>query len=1148
MNLSAIEEASSLSSNFQKTLISNVSIDKSTTESSCPNTNHVKIRFTIALAVPADSQVSNESESPLPNTYYSGRVSDASKAQTYYRVEYSLIPGEPNVAFDIVVFRTAAKIYPDNQDSRVVLTWEDENENVWIVWNHVHKVDLSRERLLALLSHKIFVKIWDGKEYCNVRTKLDKPRIGRALQTLTAANKNGDQDNSPKHIVQSMAQNFADKWVAKPMLYKLHRKLPISIPPPTTFLQKKIDYTENPRLATPSVPNVLQEKSSDNSAKESSTHIEGSISTPTKNENPIIVKSSPDENEAKPNDNIKQKKGTRSHKHQDEKREKGTAQIHIPSKLIFAGFKMITSRLNDDLILPKSIQDCLVSIKIEDYELMKDTLANEFNPLSITIYDVENMPSTPISYSDLKQRCEPVHCSYQIFDQPVHRTSKKAQARHIYWNDLNVYLTNSVNDHILREFRNSPIVNIEIHDRDERESSRRCIGSVFGSENTDEVIGRVSGKTNLLKSNKDIDWHPHGCIKLDLSELWLGQTSLEYYIPVVPCHAPESGRAMSTKRTFSQENMRIQQGDFLSSGTQMKIFVKLAKSLVPPVKQPILDTRQLSAASMISPFTRIVYVFSYDNSKFLTSLETCIRTINASALGFDKHPAHIQVAALSTYKLTEVQQTSHKLNIITGFHLFDEEQHLFILEGQKEDAIDVLYKQLPRPQGKNVEILYDSSIRFNERLYVKLGLDLTHIKLCRTLRDIVSQPLIFVRDFLAKETFEALDKLHQLVLVHKLSSSARYNLFPTIEMITSLSRDFGVPLTEKEIILFSSDDRSPSASTTREKKNKHIIDSSDSNNPSKQERVPSQEEIIRPDINFLEKNIERIRLASLRNKENQKDDDSIVFVTSGPIYPYSSQRLNATENALEQMRAYLKKNHGSSSCSFHPEYQSGTFSPYSNCESPLDYLQMLRSPSDLNLIAKDKPVDRTMSDWLHHPGPRSSRQSNIHPKSPDPARLDELSKPPDEWYERSSSNHQSPSGTREPFKWINRKDDFDRWTRATPVTQQVSAHWHSPNDKNKLLSPSSTSAMIVANERMKFLRRSPQTEMSSTGRLSATQLDRLTGILKDKPVKKGLLLPKSYARKNGAQSAPLQYTRSFTSTPDRRVRSTTTVAFRKYRK
>jgi hypothetical protein len=62
----------------------------------------------------------------------------------------------------------------------------------------------------------------------------------------------------------------------------------------------------------------------------------------------------------------------------------------------------------------------------------------------------------------------------------------------------------------------------------------------------------------------------------------------------------------------------------------------------------------------------------------------------------------------------------------------------------------------------DVEILYDSSIDFNERLYLKLGVDLTHIKLRRTLRDIVSQPLIFIRDILAKETFEALDKLHKV--------------------------------------------------------------------------------------------------------------------------------------------------------------------------------------------------------------------------------------------------------------------------------------------------------------------------------------------------------------------------------------------------
>ena len=62
----------------------------------------------------------------------------------------------------------------------------------------------------------------------------------------------------------------------------------------------------------------------------------------------------------------------------------------------------------------------------------------------------------------------------------------------------------------------------------------------------------------------------------------------------------------------------------------------------------------------------------------------------------------------------------------------------------------------------DVEILYDSSVHFNERLYVKLGLDLTHVKLSRTLRDIISQPLIFVRETLPRDTFDALDKLHQV--------------------------------------------------------------------------------------------------------------------------------------------------------------------------------------------------------------------------------------------------------------------------------------------------------------------------------------------------------------------------------------------------
>jgi hypothetical protein len=52
--MSLLSTIESLSNNIENNLISNVTIEKSFTESySSLNSNHVNIRFTIALAVPA---------------------------------------------------------------------------------------------------------------------------------------------------------------------------------------------------------------------------------------------------------------------------------------------------------------------------------------------------------------------------------------------------------------------------------------------------------------------------------------------------------------------------------------------------------------------------------------------------------------------------------------------------------------------------------------------------------------------------------------------------------------------------------------------------------------------------------------------------------------------------------------------------------------------------------------------------------------------------------------------------------------------------------------------------------------------------------------------------------------------------------------
>ena len=58
------------------------------------------------------------------------------------------------------------------------------------------------------------------------------------------------------------------------------------------------------------------------------------------------------------------------------------------------------------------------------------------------------------------------------------------------------------------------------------------------------------------------------------------------------------GRALSAKRTLLNENMPIQQGDFLSSATQMEVRVKIAKSLLPSITHQLVDNRHLSTRNV----------------------------------------------------------------------------------------------------------------------------------------------------------------------------------------------------------------------------------------------------------------------------------------------------------------------------------------------------------------------------------------------------------------------------------------------------------------------------------------------------------------------------------------------------------------------
>jgi hypothetical protein len=68
------------------------------------------------------------------------------------------------------------------------------------------------------------------------------------------------------------------------------------------------------------------------------------------------------------------------------------------------------------------------------------------------------------------------------------------------------------------------------------------------------------------------------------------------------------------------------------------------------------------------------------------------------------------------------------------------------------------------------------------------------------------------------------------------------------------------------LLVFSTDDRSHSASTGNEKLNKPIAINPNSNNQSNEGPAPLDGDTKRPNVDFLTKNIERVRMASLKNK------------------------------------------------------------------------------------------------------------------------------------------------------------------------------------------------------------------------------------------------------------------------------------------
>ena len=95
------------------------------------------------------------------------------------------------------------------------------------------------------------------------------------------------------------------------------------------------------------------------------------------------------------------------------------------------------------------------------------------------------------------------------------------------------------------------------------------------------------------------------------------------------------------------------------------------------------------------PFGRLVYLFSSEGGHLVEKVLCLVNRHNAEALGLSSLSPSLLSAALSTYKLTKDQMSSSRCEVITGFHLWDREYHVIVLEGLSGGLKNV-WESLPR--------------------------------------------------------------------------------------------------------------------------------------------------------------------------------------------------------------------------------------------------------------------------------------------------------------------------------------------------------------------------------------------------------------------------------------------------------------------
>ncbi|KAL9960808.1 hypothetical protein ACROYT_G034311 [Oculina patagonica] len=1107
----------------------------------------VTFTLTMALAFPTDDS------DPKPmtrgmNGLMKGKrkLFEAPKPHYYYHLEYKLFPNDPDpVKADVVTYGVAAKIYSES-DSKVLKTWRD-GDKTWVTWTHSHTATITKETLLQLFSHSMELKIWDTKDKVSPRARFDRPKAFRIPASRGAEDSEGGS-GGVQQIVMSQQQSFENTQPKQSRTTpfpdddgpKRHSKTAQTFHPgsldmgsiadpsraitaPSTF--RSLSLTTSPSTATGfgSMVKVQVRVDEQDTPQFSRLATLAGVTPPMTDgdlhfaEQRQIRSQSRKERSHSKSDGTKKKsslvKGGPSKKDiaiaEAHKRIHGTATLCVKMYTFFSGVKSNTTKLGKPA---GNIEELLLSVSL-DNELLSEIQKRELNPMVIRVSSASELPNKPLTYMQLKEKCQPVHVSYQFYKQPLHESTGRDHGSDVYWEDVNVVLLGTLDKGGLAEYLQGPHFQIEVHDRDRKIEQKKPKPSLFGENPEDEMINNVSlvaGRrtTHNPFTSRDKPWDPYGIAKFDLSGLLLGQKYLYLRSPIHCCPLPDTHSGLQKPdgaivgqpgNVDGPEDKPMPVANYLECGSELKIKVDLAF----PLNASEEDIKATETTPIDEcPFGRVIYVFEYKNAPFLRQLQSEITAVNAEALELDTLPQHVIEAALSTYKLSKDQRKNKKLDIITGFQVLDGQYHVFVLEGLGAKGIKRLWEKLPRPQEEDItkfNVLYNSDLRFNERLYASLDVDLCRVRLHEPLEVIVQNPLLYVRDLVPKPCFDALAKLDQMLKVTKLREVTRNDLFPSADMVISMSREFGVPLTAEDFGELESSSGSekeeagtgnlleePRPRTTRPWTPLSLFNSDYVAMLKEREQTLIQHD-------FIKENILRTRTTEPKRRPQTIAVD-ITELHQQTAHNYSIQTLNSTELAKEKLRQVLAKD----------EDRRFTYCPQYNSATVLPIHPETVKKQDL---MDSKELWRTDKGFIF-PGKKTSLVSNVHPKKPDSARVDELEKP---WKENIlHANILKPTVNRENFPWDYRDADLNLLSVPPPFFDKnpvLSVHAAGDTKEQEETEAAERHTrqwqerIVVDDTIFRTHRCLTETELRHRGRKASNQLAKLEGLLKNNPKK-----------------------------------------------